>query len=279
MKIQDVINFSNQLAKIESTPADTYIVNDIHDIKCVYTGIDIKKDEIDNKYNESIDTYLSHHPTDLLMGKGFLKELERYYPFLLNYNIDKSEAKKATESIIRLWAEVPFTDYEKSPMDLKDIAIKNNVNLFNVHLAADIYGKHIIDKHLLSLRTTTTIEELFKHLKIINEYKNTNEEFRIIIGDMKSKIGKFVFAHGCGANGGLPIAEALFKNNVDTVIYITYFRFQEKNDIEILNKFDNKNLVILPHHASDSVGFNFVLNWLEKNNIKIIRKDDIISCN
>ena len=276
MQVNEIIEQANRFAGFDTTPEDTHVISDEFPVESVHASIDITHKQMDSgKFNRG-GTYISHHIPALLLGTGFVKVLGRYASFLESYGVSSQKAEEVTDAVIELWKSNPFIDFSREPGELKHFAEENGVNLLNVHLACDEYCRQVVSKHMADLPRETTVDALIGSLReAFPEYANTSEEFRVALGDGQSTIGDVVFAHGFGANGGSHIAKALYDHGIKTVVYITLFDWQE-SEIKALKGIDGRNLLVVPHYASDSIGFNPVLDWIEGKGIPVMRGGDIV---
>ena len=67
--------------------------------------------------------------------------------------------------------------------------------------------------------------------------------------------------HAAGVNGGYPVANALFENGVDTVVYIHLFSEEQGDRLREENK---GSLILTGHYGSDSLGINPLVDDLEQ---------------
>jgi hypothetical protein len=82
-----------------------------------------------------------------------------------------------------------------------------------------------------------------------------------------------VVIHAAGVNGGYPVANALFENGVDTVVYIHLFSEEQEDRLRGENK---GNLIVTGHYGSDSLGINPLVDELERRGLEIACRNKMV---
>jgi hypothetical protein len=100
------------------------------------------------------------------------------------------------------------------------------------------------------------------------EFAHSPHDILVRMGAPTAPLGKWVFVHGAGTNGGYPVASALFRSGLDTVVYIHVDPGHLKRLKDEFGK-KGKNLVVTGHIASDSVGINVIIRRLRKEGLAV----------
>ena len=150
-----------------------------------------------------------------------------------------------------------------------------DVALMNIHLACDEIGRVILQRMADQMGQEERIKNLIEAYSKIPEIQKSDENVQLVCGSFDSKIGKVMVIHGAGANGGYPVADALFESGANTVVCIHLFPFQKEQEAR-LKKENKGNLVVTGHYGSDSIGINPLIDELESSGLKIICCNNLI---
>lgn len=274
MRPQDLLRLADELADLSKTPADSEVIADHGEVGSVYAGIDITAQDLMQRPSPAT-TYLSHHPPGRCLGPGFFTVLRNYSAYFQTLGVPAGLADRTTADIIAMWRQIPRIDPDRSPAEAIG-SLTHGLNLLNIHLAADRLAKRLIEQRLASLGPDDPLSRIPERLSSFGEFAHTREPYDLRCGDWANRLGRWVFCHACGGNGGPFAARLLFEHGFDTVIFITWFRWQIERFGPTVAGRPGQNLLIIPHLASDSLGMNVVLRALSDQGIEVERKPDLL---
>lgn len=157
-----------------------------------------------------------------------------------------------------MWRQIPRVDPDR-PSKVAVAGLTDGLNVLNLHLAADLLAKRRIEAAWADLAPDEPLIRMRERLTAFSEFAHSNETYDLRGGDWYESIGRWIFCHGCGGNGGPFAANALFAQGFDTVIFITWFGWQERRFAAVLDLKPGQHLLIIPHPASDSLGMNQII--------------------
>lgn len=255
--------------KLTNPYPDSFVhSNDGRQIKRVLAGIDISGAEILlasqlNERSKPIDLVISHHPN----GKGLTnlhEVMEMSIGVYESYGLPIHVAEKIIEEHMK---NVGRSTLPANFDRVVDIARILGVNLMDTHTITD----NLVDKFLNELmrkRKPDTLGDVIKLLMEIPEYQEAKRRGagpRIIAGNSRHHVGKFVVEMTGGTNPSAKIYSEFAKVGFSTMIEM----HMKEDGIQKANE-ANLNVIITGHMASDSLGMNLFLDELEKKGIEIV---------
>ncbi len=250
--------------------ADTRILNgkDTDNIRTAIVGIDVGGEELllVDKLRESgikIDLVIAHHP----MGKA-------YASF---YNVMDLQVDIFVQQGINVALAEGLLHERKSEVSRKvgaanhqryvDVARWLNINLLCMHTPADNLAYRYIER-LMKKERPRHLGQVLDILFTVPEYRyaaSMNNPPRIFVGREKSRVSKIHIEFTGGTEGPKDIYQRLSHAGVDTIIAMHQSEEHFKRCKEA-----NINVVVASHIASDTLGMNLMLDYIEaKGRIKI----------
>lgn len=255
---------------LEHPFSDTRILNgsDSTDIKSMIVGIDVDEAELllADKLNEKdvgIDLVVSHHPA----GRAYAKFYE-VMDLQVNAFSDEGVSISASENLLlERKAQVERRVHAANHQRPVDVAKWLKLNFLCMHTPCDNLAYQYLRK-ALDKNKPSTLGDIMDILYAIPEYKDAaknNNPPMIGIGNKNSKVCRIHLEFTGGTEGPQDIYTKLSANGIDTIVAMHQSEEHFKKCKEA-----NINVIVASHIASDSLGVNIMLDYLEsKEKLKI----------
>jgi len=220
----------------------------------------------------AFDVVIAHHPSGGSTWARFSEVLARHGPIMRWAGVPAAEVKTALEALeAEHGPRTHAMNYDRLPSAARLLGMP----FMNIHAPADETGRRIMHETIArAVRPSATVKDAIVALERLPEFQAAKTRILVRMGQATAPLGKWVFVHGAGTNGGYPVASALFHNGVDTVFYIHVDAAHLKR---LRDEFGNsKNLVVTGHIASDSVGINAVIRRLEKAGLEVTAMGGVV---
>jgi hypothetical protein len=251
--------------------SDTRMLNgdDDADIKSMIVGIDVDEGELllvdrlkDNK-GINIDLTVSHHPA----GRAYAKFYEVMDLQINVFNKEGISVSASENLVMERKAQVERKVHAANHQRAVDVAKWLKLNLLCMHTPCDNLAYQYLRK-LLDKEKPSTLGQIVDILYAIPEYKEAakNNNLPLVeIGNKNSKVCRIHLEFTGGTEGPQDIYNKLSASGIDTIVAMHQSEEHFKKCKET-----NINVVIAPHIASDSLGVNLMLDYLEsKERFKI----------
>ncbi len=265
-KIFDKERFANPYA-------DTRILNGAPDkkIKTVLAGIDMEVGEVllaDRliEKGRKIDLVMSHHPEGRALA-GFYDVMHMQADILNKIGVPIAVAESILGERI---SEVERRLLPGNHTRAVDAAVLLGLAFICVHTPADNCVTSFLQEKINS-RKPDTLGDIVKVILEIPEYKIAQENKsapKILIGDKNRRAGKIFVEMTGGTEGSKDVFGRLSQAGVGTLVLMHLSEEHYKKAKE-----EHINVIIAGHIASDTLGFNLLLDKIEKK-----EKFDIITC-
>jgi hypothetical protein len=259
------------MAGMDRIPADSGIFRPWDNVKRVLLGIDMDKEDLSSAKDHDYDLVLAHHP---LNWTKFLDVMDRHETLMIDAGVPKARAEQACRENRAFWeglADRPHA--ERGVTELCALAEELDLGLMNIHLPCDELGRRILQQEADELAPSGTVSALIDRYASLPEIEAAKEGVRLACGNPERALGKTVVIHAAGVNGGYPVANALFENGVDTVVYIHLFSEEQEDRLRQENK---GNLIVTGHYGSDSLGINPLVDDLERRGLEIACRNKMV---
>ncbi len=258
------------LERLTNPYNDTRILNGDpeQEVSSVLVGIDMEAPEIVladrlREKGEKIDLVLSHHPEGKALA-ALHRVMHMQEDILAGMGIPINVAEGILTSRI--------SEVERNLMPLNhnravDAARLLGFPLMCVHTPADNMVNTFLT-HVFEEKAPETLGDVVEILRKIPEYQRAMETGsgpKIVVGSEKRRAGK-IFVDMTGGTGGPD--DAFLKLSVAGVGTVVGMHISEKNR-KAAEK-NHVNVIIAGHMASDSLGMNLVLDYLEQKGVKFI---------
>lgn len=240
-------------------------------VQTMIVGLDIGQAEVvairewERREWQSADLFLSHHPRGRLLA-SFSHIFKTQLGNLASQGVDvlplakfferrrsKMEEETLEVNIYRALSAVMFLKY----------------SYIAVHTPADNIAARFVERQIKG-SGAETLEDCIATLLEIPEYRLLEKESglkpMVIAGKPANKLGKFLLTEFTGGEEGpLEVYKAMKNSGVDTlvVMHLSGAALAEARKRKL-------NVVAAGHMASDSIGLNFICDWLEKEGVKIV---------
>jgi hypothetical protein len=251
---------------MKSTPADSEVFVPGKGLKRAMFGIDIDSGELAIAKELGFDVVIAHHPSGGGTWAGFPKVLESHAPIMIGAGVPRAEALAAVKALKdEHGPRTHLLNYDRLP----SVARMLKMPFMNIHQPADEVGRRVMSGHIAArVKKGAKVQAAVGALMEMPEFGNARHPIVMRMGKASAPLGKWVFSHGAGTNGGYPVASALFRSGVDTVFYIHVDPGHLKRLKDEFGK-AGKNLVVTGHIASDSVGINVVIRRLRAEGLDV----------
>jgi len=243
--------------------ADTRILwgDPSSEIKSIIVGIDVEGQEfllVDSlrRKGVSIDLIVSHHP----QGRAYANFYE-----VMDLQVDIFKEKGISLSKVEALlgerkAQVERRVSSANHQRAIDFARFLNLSFFCMHTPADNLAYQYIKK-LMDKEKPKRIKDILDLLLDIPEYREAarnNNPPKIFLGNKESKVSKIHIEFTGGTEGPESIYESLSSAGVDTIIAM-----HQSEEHYRKCKQANINVVVASHIASDTLGVNLMLDYLQ----------------
>lgn len=267
MNTREMVNIALNLAGLSEDTVDTEIGCEGQDVKRVLAGIDMDNATLLAAKNMGYDCVAEHHG---IMGKAvrigdqMLKDqMMRMYEFGVPINVaQKAIEKRAKQESQRM--------HSKNLNRQADFAKFIDMPYVGIHTPADLIGQAIVQEKMDALtkdKPFTTLQDVIDALNEFPEIQNALQDPVIRVGEPDSYAGRICVMFAGVTGGGANVYKTFFDYGVGTLIMM----HMPEDDIKALQEHNKGNVIIAGHMASDSIGFNRILDAWEEKGIEVTR--------
>jgi hypothetical protein len=266
MDTSKIMDLSLQEAKMDRIPEDSEVYVEGRDLGRAVFGVDLDAAELMLAKQQGFDVAIAHHPCGGGTWAGFPKVLERHIPIMKGAGVPREQAEAAVREMQdEHGPRTHLLNYDRLP----SVARMLGLPFMNIHAPADEIGRREMAKGIKEgVGADAKVADAIAVLRKLPEFAHARTAIIVRMGSESAPLGRWVFSHGAGTNGGYPVASAMFRNGVDTLFYIHVDPGHLKRIKEEFAK-SKKNLVITGHIASDSVGINVVIRRLRREGLEV----------
>ena len=263
------------LVGIEEMPEDSGIVYDNgKEVKRVLAGIDMDTTMLMLAKQLGFDCVAQHHPAGIMNPGGTDLFCRDHMKKLMECGVPINEAQRlANESRTKRNHAV----HARNRTQMRDVAKLLDISDVAYHTPADMLAERTVQKKMDALSERNpqcTVQDVIDELMTIREYKEALEgqQPEVWVGSKDSFAGKiYVEMYGVGAP---TLEEYIACSNAGVGTFIGMHATPEV--VEGLKKHNKSNLIIAGHMASDSLGFNQILEAWEAKGIEVVRISGIV---
>ena len=275
MKLNEMIQVALELAGLDELPEDSAAIYDTgRDVRRVLAGIDGGAAELSIAHQLGFDCLALHHPAgnirtgvDDLYVRDHLKKM-------LECGVEPNHAWKLAESRRE---QMRHRSHSANRDTVRGLAKLLDVAAVGLHTPADMLAERYVQQRMDALtaaKPLCTLRDVTEELMKIREYREAlgNQQPEIWAGTPDTYAGRiYVEMYGVGA----PSAEeyiACADAGVGTFICM-----HVKEDVLAeVKKHGKANIVVAGHMASDSLGFNQILDAWESRCVEVVRVNGIV---
>lgn len=271
---RDILDWSTRLVGFGATPADSCVVHDTgRPVRKLLASINATTGDLALAKRLGCDTYLLHHPLAGAARRNFSNVLDRMVELMAEHGVARERAIEATADLRR---RLRFNDHLSDWDHLTSAAALLEINLLNIHLAADELGRRAMLAALEPLADSATINDAVGALRTIPELAHPDNEI-ILIPDTpearRAPARPIGVMHAGGTNGGFPVASTLFEHGAAGVLYIHCSGDDAKKLEGRAREGHPGTLIVTGHLASDAIGMNRLLAALGEDHadVQVVR--------
>jgi hypothetical protein len=275
VNLQDILEWSAQLAGCDSVPRDSQVyVEAASDVRRVLFGVDISLAEVLWAQQNGFDAVIAHHPLGDRTRTDFAELVRtRQVEQMTAEGVGPDAAERAIGA--RLEAIARRT-HMMNINAIVDSARLFGMPLCNVHLACDIITRDAIIAMLRRhQRDDATVGDSVRWFDDFSEYGRGHARPQAWVGSSANWLGRWTVAIAGGTNGGFPVFSEYFRAGVDTIFAMHI----DEDDLQRLRATadGDDSLVVTGHMTSDSIGINVVIAGLEERGIEVVRTSGVVA--
>ena len=275
MTVKEMYQIVLDMIGLEEMPEDSGIVYDNgKEVKRILAGIDMDATMLMIAKQQGFDCVAQHHPAGIMnprTGDLFARD---HMKKLIDCGVPINEAQKLAHANDKKRAQGM---HSRNRTMLRDAAKLLDINDVAFHTPADMLAEWYTQKKmdaLMERNPKCTVGDVIDELMTIREYQEALEgqQPEVWIGSKDSYAGKiYVEMYGVGAPS---LEEYTACANAGVGTFVTMHATPEV--LEGLQKLNKCNFIVAGHMASDSLGFNQILDAWEKKGVEIVRISGIV---
>ena len=275
MTVKEMYQIVMDLVGLEFMPEDSGIVYDNEkDVKRVLAGIDKDTTMLMLAKQLGFDCVAQHHPNGIL-NPGTSELFSRdHMKKLMECGVPINEAQRLAYDGKRTREQGMHT---RNKTQMRDVAKLLDINDVAFHTPADMLAERTVQAKvdaLMARKPLCTVQDVIDELLTMREYQECLEGQgpEVWVGSKDSFAGKiYVEMYGVGA----PSLEE-YKACADAGIGTFVTMHATPEVIKGMQEHGKANLIVAGHMASDSLGFNQILDAWEKAGLEIVRISGIV---
>lgn len=272
MNTQEMMKTALKLAGIDKVPADSVIQVEGEDIQKVLAGIDMGTAEVAVAHSLGYDCVARHHPQDLVMANVGQMEYDVHFERMVAFGVPPTVAQKLLDGkTTKTFKATHSINYAATGQMAKLL----NIASLSIHTPADLIVQRDVQKQLDALSEKNpgaTLKDVVDSLMEIREYNSTPQHPYIAVGNDDGFAGKIMVDMAGGSAASLEEYKAYLDAGVNTFVVM----HMKPEVVDELAKDSRCNAVIAGHYASDSYGFNRILDAWEQAGLEITRIGGIV---
>lgn len=275
MKVKDMYQIVMDLVGLEFMPEDSGIVYDNgKDVKRVLAGIDMDSTMLMIAKQLGFDCVVQHHPAGIinahtgdLFGRDHMKKL-------MECGVPINEAQKLAYAGNQKRKQGM---HSRNRTQMRDVAKLLDISDVAFHTPADMLAERTTQAKMDALtarKPDCTVQDVIDELMTIREYQDALEgqQPEVWVGSKDSFAGRiYVEMYGVGAPS---LDEYIACSNAGVGTFVTMHATPDV--IKGMKEHNKSNLIVAGHMASDSLGFNQILDAWEKAGIEVVRISGIV---
>ena len=275
MTVKEMYQIVMDLVGLEFMPEDSGIVYDNEkEVKRVLAGIDMDTTMLMIAKQLGFDCVAQHHPAGIinpgtgdLFGRDHMKKLmECGVPINHAQKLAYANDAKRKQGM-----------HSRNRTQMRDVAKLLDISDVAFHTPADMLAERTTQAKmdaLMERNPRCTVQDVIDELMTIREYQDALEgqQPEVWVGSKNSFAGRiYVEMYGVGAPS---LDEYIACSNAGVGTFVTMHATPEI--IKGMREHNKSNLIVAGHMASDSLGFNQILDAWEKAGIEVVRISGIV---
>lgn len=272
MTTQELMDIAVKRAGLTKTPPDSIIMVEGDNIHRILAGIDMGSAEVAVAAWKGYDCVARHHPQDVVMVTLGTMERDAHVEHMVQFGVDREKA-------LEIWGGQPEKTFQKLSVInygmVSSMARLLNMPSLNVHFPADRIVQGDLQARFDKLSQENphlTVGDILDSMMEIREYSATPQGPSIWIGTKSAPAGKVMVSMAGGCSPCLEEYLACIDAGVNTFV-VMHMPMETK---QALVEDGRCNAVIAGHMASDSYGFNRILDAWEEHGMIVDRYGGIV---
>lgn len=267
MDTRTMVDIALKLAGLEEDTVDTEIGCEGRDIKRVLAGIDMDGATLLAAKDRGYDCVAEHHG---IMGRAVRigdQMLKDQMLLMYRFGVPINVAQKAIEKRAKQESQKM---HSKNLNRQADFAKFIGMPYIGLHTPADLIGQAIVQARMDELtkdKPFTTLRDVVDALNEFPEVRRALQDPAIRVGEPDSYAGRVCVVFAGVTGGGAQVYKTFFDYGVGTLIMM----HMPEDDITVIAEQNKGNVIIAGHMASDSIGFNRVLDAWEARGLEVTR--------
>lgn len=267
MNTREMVNIALKLAGLEEDTVDTEIGCAGENIHRVLAGIDMSDTTLLAAKQMGYDCVAEHHG---IMGKAthigdqmYKDQMMLMYKFGVPINV----AQKVIEGRAK---EESQKMHSKNLNRQADFARFLDMPYVGIHTPADLIGQKLVQDKMDELsegNPFVTLQDVVDALNEFPEVKNALQDPWIRVGSPDSYAGKICVMFAGVTCSTAEVYKTFFDYGVGTLIMM----HMPEDMVKAVREQNKGNLIIAGHMASDSIGFNRILDAWEEAGLEVTR--------
>jgi len=272
MTTQEMMNIALALAGLNEMPLDTFLQVESDHVRRVLAGIDMGVAEIAIAHQLGYDCIARHHPNDARMAYVGKMEEQVHIAHMARFGVPLTIAQKVWAGREKLtFQNTHVQNYAAATQAARLLGIAS----MSIHTPADLIVQRAVQGRLDALsesKPEATVRDILDNLMEIREYHSTPQRPAVFVGDETSYAGKIMVSMAGGCAPTLEEYLACVGAGINTFVTMHI-----KREIQEALTADKRcNVVVAGHMASDSYGFNRILDAWEAKGIEVTRIGGIV---
>jgi len=275
MTVKEMYQMVMDLVGLEEMPEDSGIVYDNEkEVKRILAGIDMDTTMLMLAKQLGFDCVAQHHPAGIMNPGGSNLFARDHMKKLMECGLPINEAQKLAYAN---HAKRNQGMHSRNRTQMRDVAKLLDISDVAFHTPADMLAERYTQARmdaLMERNPRCTVQDVIDELMTIREYQDALEGQKpeVWVGNKDSFAGKiYVEMYGVGAPS---LDEYIACANAGIGTFVTMHATPEV--INGMREHNKANLIVAGHMASDSLGFNQILDAWEKAGIEIVRISGIV---
>lgn len=260
-----MVDIAIKLAGLEEDTVDTEIGCPGEGIKRIAAGIDMDTATLLAAKQMGYDCVVEHHGImgrSVRIGDQMLKDqMMLMYRFGVPINVaQKAIEKRAKQESQRM--------HSKNLNRQADFARWIGMPYIGLHTPADLIGQAIVQERMDKLNESSpfvTLQDVVDALNEFPEVRGALQDPAIRVGNPDSYAGRICVVYAGVTGGGADVYKTFFDYGVGTLVMM----HMPEDDIKTLQEYNKGNVIIAGHMASDSIGFNRILDAWEAQGVEV----------
>jgi len=275
MTVKEMYQVVMDLVGLDKMPEDSGIIFDNgKEVKRVLAGIDMDTTMLMLAKQLGFDCVVQHHPAGIIYPESTDLYSRDHMKKLMECGVPINEAQRLAYGT---HTKRHQGKHSKNLTQMRDVAKLLDISNMAFHTPADMLAERAAQKkmnELMERNPRCTIQDVIDELLTIREYREAfpNQQPEVWVGNKDSYAGKiYVEMYGVGAP---TLDEYIACSNAGVGTFVGMHATPEV--VEGMKKHNKSNIVIAGHMASDSLGFNQILDAWEARGVEVVRISGIV---